>query len=243
MSDPIRTLSELTRSRHWPDRWMTLKEIDSELVEQGFWERVRLTGWSEEGRLDWLRKTLTAEEKTWGGRATWLRIGGRYKHFALVLQNKVDVNAYLDWVAEVRQARFRHAEDLVNGEVGVVAVKLHPLGPSPEECVGRAEEFAREVIALLPDEVIAQRVQKIWDGYQTSRPADPLACLRVCRLIFAVATLFIEALRSRGVVLAKDAPTPLRRLWGVACEAESWLSSLYCSPAVGAPEVAETEIR
>src|SRR5258708_4499916 len=143
MDELIRTLSELTRSPHWPDRWMTLKEIVAELNEQGFWERVRLSGWSEEGRLDWLRKTLTAAEETWAGRASWLRIGGRYKHFALVLRNKADVNACLDWVAEVRQARFRYADELVRGDVEVVAVKLHPLGPSPEECVRRAEEFAR----------------------------------------------------------------------------------------------------
>src|SRR3954447_26841397 len=104
MDDLTFALSERMRAAAWPDRWMTLSEIDAELDDLHFWGRAGLAIWSAEGRRYWLRAALQHDEQ---GRAVWLRMGGRYKHFDLVRQNRSDVDDYLTWVAETRDARTR----------------------------------------------------------------------------------------------------------------------------------------
>src|SRR4051812_9718966 len=103
MEEPIRALSELTRSCRWPDRWMTLTEISSELDDFDFWQRANLPLGSDEARLHWLRRALQTRQEP--RRTLWLRMGGRYKHFDLVVLNRADVDAYLEWVRETRAAR------------------------------------------------------------------------------------------------------------------------------------------
>jgi hypothetical protein len=225
MDDLIFALNERTRSRSWPDRWMTITEIDAELEDRGFWTSVGLDDWSGEGRRYWLRRALATEKET--GHAIWLRMGGRYKHFDLVRQDRGDVNDYLTWVAETRQARTRRAEQLLAGDSIVEAVILHPLAGPPEECLRRAEGFVVEVIKAVPDEQVSRRLHSIWSIYEESRPTDVRIGLRVCRLFCAMGTLLAEG---HGFAEAR----PLRRAIRVA---ESWLDAQVCA-AVEEPEEA-----
>jgi len=229
MNEHLHTLTDVARANIWPDRWMTLKEISDELAERGFWGRTGLKAWSEEGRIHWLRVALAMARQGSRRRTAWLRIGGEYKPFDLVIQSRQDVNAYLDWESEVREARVRHAEMLLEGKDPLSEGTLHPLAPPSEECLQRAEAFALQMIDAMPDQEVADRMRNSWATYEALRPASLLPCLRVCRLFFAMATLYLDSLRKSGVVLSNDAPEPIRRLRRIVREADDWVGSLYCS--------------
>src|SRR5262245_46484241 len=114
MDDLTFALSERMRAAAWPDRWMTLAEIDAELDDLKVWaERDGLTTGSAESRQHWLRAALQRHDDE--GRLVWLRMGARYKHFDRVRQIRSDVDDYLVWVAETRDARTRRAEELLQG--------------------------------------------------------------------------------------------------------------------------------
>jgi hypothetical protein len=216
MDDLTFALSERMRSALWPDRWMTLSEIDAELDDLNFWAYAGLTVWSAEGRRHWLRGTLARRDED--GRSIWLRMGGRYKHFDLVRQNRGDVDDYLTWVAEARTARTRRAEELLAGERIVSAVVLHPLAGSAVECRRHAERLTLELIAAVPDEQIAGRLRRIWAIYESAQLGCVMTALHTCRLFCALGTLYVE--RWRGV-----GRETLRR---AVDHAERWLDSRLC---------------
>src|SRR5262249_61772786 len=110
----------------WPDRWLTLSEIDAELDDQCFWDNCGLTAWSVEGRRFWLRRSLATRDED--GRSIWLRMGGRYKHFGLGRQNRGDVDDYLTLLTETRAARMRRAGGALERQDGVSAGGVLPPG-------------------------------------------------------------------------------------------------------------------
>lgn len=227
----VYSLEERTRSRVWPDRWMTIPEIAAELDDWCFWDSAGLAGWSAEGRESWLRRALATEEED--GRAIWLRMGRRYKHFALVRQNRGDLDDYLTWVAEQRSARARHAEELLAGQAIVEAAMLHPLAPASEECLRQAESFSAGVIDAVPDLRMGERLRKIWAIYEENRPTDLMVGLHVCRLFLAMGTVVVEA-----------GPTgEVKTLRRVIAAAESWLNSLTYVAEVEDTIASEGEVR
>lgn len=215
MDDLTFALSQRMRAAAWPDRWMTLSEIDAELDDLNFWERAGLTIGSAEGRQHWLRAALATKDKD--GRTTWLRMGGRYKHFDRVRQNRGDVDDYLTWVAETRAARTRRAEELLEGQHVVSVVVLHPLAGEPAECVRQADGLTRELIASVGDEHVAGRLRDVWAVYENARLCDVRAALRTCRLFCAFCTLYVEC-RSAGRQMVRQAVE----------RAERWLDSRLC---------------
>jgi hypothetical protein len=218
MADLIRALDERTRSPLWPDRWLTLSEMASELDDQNFWNYAGFAAWSVEGRLHWLRAALATRDEA--GRSIWLRMGGRYKHFGLVRQNRDDIDDYLTWAAEARAARARRAEELLAGQPVVTAVRLHPLAAPAQECLERTERLTLELIDAVPDVETADRLRQIWSIYEEARPTDAVIGLRVCRLFCALGTLFVEYHRD----------TRLGALLRAIERAEKWLASQLCCP-------------
>src|SRR3954447_12071948 len=180
MDDLTFALSERTRAAMWPDRWMTLSEIDSELDDLSFWEYAGLRVWSAEGRRHWLRGALSKKDQD--GRSVWLRMGGRYKHFDLVRQNRGDVDDYLTWTAEAKAARTRRAEELLQGQCVVSAAVLHPLAAQADDCLRHAERLTLELIAAVPDEQIATRLRDVWAIYEEAKLDNVMAGLHTCRL-------------------------------------------------------------
>jgi len=215
MDDLTFALSERMRSATWPDRWMTLSEIDAELDDLNFWERAGLKVWSAEGRRHWLRAVLAKKDPE--GRSIWLRMGARYKHFALVRLNRGDVDDYLTWVAETRAARTRRAEELLAGQHVVSAVVLHPLAGSPGDCARHADGLTRELIDSVRDEHVAGRLREIWAIYESAGLCDAMAAVRVCRLFCALCTLYVEWRGAGREVLRKAVD-----------RAEQWLGSRLC---------------
>jgi hypothetical protein len=215
MDDLTFALSERTRAALWPDRWLTLSEIYSELDDLCFWDNSGLAGWSPEGRRHWLRRALKGRDEN--GRSVWLRMGGRYKHFALVRQIRGDVDDYLTWAAEAKAARTRRAEELLQGEHVVSAAVLHPLA-APDDCLMHAERLTLELIAAVPDEQIADRLRDVWAIYEGAKLDNVMAGLHVSRLFCALGTLYVECWRGAG-------RERLRR--AVEC-AEQWLDAQLC---------------
>lgn len=216
MDNLVFALEERMQSRAWPDCWMTTSEIATELDDWNFWASSHLSGWSIEGRELWLSRALATEEDD--GRAIWLRMGNRYKHFALVRQNRDDLDDYLTWVAEQRQARTRRAEELLSGQARRHGVVLHPLAPPSEECLRRAESFSTNIIAAVPDAHTAERLHAIWSIYEASRPLDLMRGLHVCRLFLAIGTVLADAYPLGAV----------KQLRRIITAAESWFNSLLC---------------
>jgi hypothetical protein len=216
MDDLTFALSERTRAALWPDRWLTLSEIYSELDDLCFWENGGLAAWSPEGRRHWLRRSLAARDAD--GRSVWLRMGGRYKHFDLVRQNRSDVDDYLTWAAEAKAARTRRAEELLQGQHVVSAVVLHPLAAPATDCLRHAERLTLELIAAVPDEKIAAKLLDVWSIYEQAKLDDVMAGLRTCRLFCALGTLYVECWRGTG----RD------RLRRAVERAEQWLDAQLC---------------
>jgi hypothetical protein len=219
MDDLTFALSERLRAATWPDRWMSLSEIYSELDDLSFWDYAGLSAWSAEGRRHWLRKALAARDED--GRSVWLRMGGRFKHFDLVRQNRGDVDDYLEWVAEAREARTRRAEALLDGQRVVGAAVLHPLtalAAPAGDCLQQAERLTIGVINAVPDVQIAERLRSIWAIYKDAQLDSVMAGLDVCRLFCALGTLYVERWRGRG-------REGLRR---AVERAEKWLDAQLC---------------
>jgi hypothetical protein len=216
MDDLTFALSERMRAAAWPDRWMTLSEIDAELDDLSFWRRAGLTAWSAEGRRHWLRAALNRRDED--GRSVWLCMGARYKHFDRVRQNRGDVDDYLTWVAETREARTRRAEELLQGQHVVSAVVLHPLAGEPAEYARHADGLTRDLIASVRDEQVAGRLREVWAIYEGAGLNDAGKALHVCRLFCALCTLYVEW-RMTGREAVRRAVE----------RAERWLDSrLYC---------------
>lgn len=75
------TLSALTSSAHWANRWMTIPELIEELELAGFWRHPQRASWSPSYRRTWLIDTFdNAEDDLGTGCRVWVGIGGEYKH-------------------------------------------------------------------------------------------------------------------------------------------------------------------
>jgi hypothetical protein len=226
MDEHIQALSDATSSSAWPDRWLSIPEIDQELEAAGFWQRPGLSGWSKAERRAWLLRALAAEKEVGRGLPIWACVGRRYKHLDVVERNADDREGLAGWAEEVQEASWQTSQDVGEGQpqAGGTEVVLDPLAPPAEECLRQAEQTAERVLELLPDSDKVGDARNLFDHLRRTG-VEPVRRLVAYRAWMLAAMSLIDGLIEDGTLDAGSLDGDAGSAYRLAKRTERFLDS------------------
>jgi hypothetical protein len=137
-------LSDLTSSPGWPPRWMTVAEVAAELARLGFWEQPPFRGYTGKARLDFLTGILSNPDA--GGDPTWVQMGPRFKHSALLTEE--DHALIREWLDERRAAFNEDLSRILLGEPLPWREGANAPAIGPEDFLRQARPLIEELAQL-----------------------------------------------------------------------------------------------